>query len=108
MRWLATATLVGLAVLAACSGPSRAPAIDAAIDTPSGACAQCRPDQLCVASYDGVCKSRGVECVTKTVDCPGNVCSMTCQSAYCGAPFQCQNRAPCGGEPPQAFTCYGP
>jgi hypothetical protein len=107
MRWLATAVFAGLAVLAACSGQPRAPAIDAAIDTPN-ACAPCRADQLCVAKYDGVCQSRGVECVAKTVDCPGNACSTACQSTYCGAPFQCQNRAPCGGEPPQAFTCYGP
>ena len=79
-----------------------------AIDGAPDPCQACRADQMCVARYDGTCQARGVECVARTTDCPGNVCSAACESASCPAPFQCQTRAPCGGEPAHAFTCYGP
>jgi hypothetical protein len=100
------AAAFALAAVAACSDAPRA-AIDAAIDTAASACALCTSSQLCVASYDGTCHG-SVACVTRTVDCPSNACTPACQSTYCGAPYQCQNRAPCGSEPPLAFTCYGP
>jgi hypothetical protein len=107
MRRLAAAltTVVAVATLAACSDTAPR-SIDAAIDTAS-ACG-CTADQICVASYDGTCRKLGPTCVTRTVDCPNNTCSTACETAYCGAPLQCQNRAPCGGEPAGAFTCYGP
>src|ERR1041384_4605770 len=115
MRWLATLSVVGLAFLAAvglaCSEQPRVQidaAIDMAIDMTPSACPPCAANQLCVAKYDGVCRNLGVTCVARTVDCPNNACSTACESTYCGAPLQCQNRAPCGGEPPGAFTCYGP
>lgn len=108
MRWGA-AILVGLVVLAACSDRPQQAAIDAAIDTPSDPCLACRADQICVAKYDGTCGDRGVTCVARTADCPSNACSAACEAAYCApGPFQCSNRVPCGGEPPEAFTCYGP
>ena len=107
MRWLAPVIIAGWAVLAACSSEPKVP-IDAAIDTVIDECPACSANQLCVAAYDGTCRHLGATCVAKTVDCPNNVCSTACQSAYCFAPLQCQNRAPCGGEPPNAFTCYGP
>jgi hypothetical protein len=112
MRWI-----IVVAVLTGC--PSSSPpidaandaavdaAVDAAIDAPD-VCAACRADQLCVASYNGTC-GLSVQCVARTVDCPNNACSTACEAAYCPAPpYQCQYRAPCGGESPLAFTCYGP
>jgi len=100
------AALIAIVALAACSDTARS-SIDAAIDSAS-ACG-CTADQICVASYDGTCRKLGPTCVTRTVDCPNNACSTACETAYCGgAPFQCQNRPPCGGEPAGAFTCYGP
>ena len=101
-RWLAA---VALAAAAACSDPSRA-SVDAAIDTVADLCQPCGSNQICVATYDGTCHG-SVACVARTVDCPNNACSAACESTYCSAPFQCQTRSPCGGEPPQAFTCYG-
>jgi hypothetical protein len=106
MRW--PAVLLAAAIGAGCSSASPSAAVDAAIDGPPDPCLACRTDQMCVARYDGTCGSRGVECVARTADCPGNVCSTACESAYCPAPFQCQDRSPCGGEPAHAFTCYGP
>ncbi|TMQ17069.1 MAG: hypothetical protein E6J90_22855 [Deltaproteobacteria bacterium] len=83
-------------------------AIDAAIDMAPDPCARCGASQLCVARYDGVCQAT-VVCVNRTVDCPGNMCSPACRSAYCGAEYyQCETRTRCGSEPPLAFTCYGP
>lgn len=98
-RWLAA---VALATVAACSDPPRA-SVDAAIDV----CQTCGSNQICVAAYDGTCHGSAA-CVARTVDCPNNTCSAACESAYCGAPYQCQTREPCGSEPAQAFTCYGP
>lgn len=107
IRWLAAITFV---VAAGCSDPSRA-AVDAAIDTPPDTplkpCPTCGADQICVASYDGTCLG-GPICVARTVDCPNNTCSPACEAAYCHLPYQCQERPPCGSEPPGAFTCYGP
>lgn len=100
--------LVALAVLAACSHDAgRAPAIDAAIDVPGDPCLRCGQDQICVARYDGTCQGEAT-CVARTVDCPSNACTAGCEAAYCTTPYQCQTRAPCGGESPHAFTCYGP
>jgi hypothetical protein len=106
MRRLAAITFVGLAVFAACSDPPRV-SLDAAIDAVADPCQTCRSDQICVARYDGTCR-RMVECVALTVVCLKNTCSSACEMAYCPSPYQCQNRAACSGEPPQAFTCYGP
>lgn len=106
----AVAGLVGILGLAACSDSPRAAidaAIDTAIDTAAGPCDSCSASQICVARYDGTCRA-SVACVARTVDCPNNACSAACESTYCGAPFQCQTRTPCGGEPAHAFTCYGP
>jgi len=96
--------LTALCLAAACSDDNDVD-VDAPIDSP---CASCRSDQICLASYDGTCKTSGPRCVDRTVDCPNNACSAACQSAYCSAPYQCETRSPCGGEPPDAFTCYGP
>src|SRR5262245_30617194 len=115
VRWIAA-----LALVAGCSSSSPPndaasdvaidaaidAAVDAAIDAPDR-CTSCRADQLCVASYDGMCGLR-VQCVARTTDCPNNECSTACEAAYCASPFQCHYRAPCGGESPLAFTCYGP
>jgi hypothetical protein len=98
--------IFGIFGLGACSDSPRT-AIDAAIDTAAGACDSCSASQICVARYDGTCHA-SVACVARTVDCPNNACSAACESTYCGAPFQCQTRSPCGGEPAHAFTCYGP
>lgn len=81
--------------------------IDAVIDGTANPCQACSAGQLCVASYDGTCRGY-VACVTRTTDCPNNACSAACESAYCTRPYQCQDRASCGGEPAGAFTCYGP
>lgn len=112
MRWI-----VVVALVAGCSSKTRtadaaidAPidaAIDAAIDAPPDPCLQCRSDQLCVERYNGTC-GPSLQCVAKTTDCPNNVCSSTCEAAYCPFPYQCGIRTPCGGESPLAFTCYGP
>lgn len=103
IRWLAA---VALATADACSASPRA-AVDAAIDSVADPCQRCGSNQICVASYDGLCHG-GAACVTRTVDCPNNACSPACEAAYCSPPYQCQERPPCGSEPPQAFTCYGP
>jgi hypothetical protein len=103
MRWL-----ISLALLTACSSNSGStPTVDAGVDATIDVCLTCASGQICVASYDGTCHG-SAGCVTKTVDCPLNACTTDCQSAYCGSPYQCMNRAPCGGESPHAFTCYGP
>lgn len=99
------ATALAAALLGGCSRTS--PLVDAAIDSVADPCRACTADQICVAGYDGTCRGQ-VGCVARTVDCPNNVCSAACESAYCHAPYQCQDRPPCGGEPPGAFTCYGP
>jgi hypothetical protein len=82
---------------------------DALIDAAADPCLDCTADQLCVHLYDGICRGAPV-CVARTVDCPNNVCTPECQSAYCGSPspYHCTARPPCGGESPRAFTCYGP
>jgi hypothetical protein len=81
--------------------------IDVPVDMRPDPCLACGPGELCVASYDGTCIGY-VGCVARTTDCPDNRCSAACESAYCRSPYQCQERPPCGGEPPGAFTCYGP
>ena len=82
--------------------------VDAAVDTaPFDICTTCTPNQICVALYNGTCGG-GAACEPKTQDCPNNACSPACETAYCPSPYQCQNRVPCGGESPLAFTCYGP
>lgn len=103
MRWLASVSLA--LAIAACSS-SRATG-ESPIDAAPDPCLPCRIDQICVARYNGTCGA-SVECITRTVDCPLNTCSATCEAAYCPRPYQCQNRPPCGGESPHAFTCYGP
>jgi hypothetical protein len=103
MRWL-----FALALVAACSdssGPARP--VDAAIDAAADPCVACGTDQICVARYDGTCRGQAA-CVTRTIDCPDNACTAGCEAAYCMPSYQCRNRPPCGGEPPGAFTCYGP
>lgn len=70
-------------------------------------CAVCDEDQLCVQSFDGTC-TLITACLARTEDCPANACSAACEAAYCGAPFQCMTRSPCGSESELAFTCYGP
>lgn len=77
-------------------------------DPPPPSCADCAPGEICVERFDGTCGETYPQCVPKTVDCPQNECTPDCQAAYCGAPYQCEDRAPCGSEDPLAFTCYGP
>ena len=105
MRWLIHTTFLCLAALAACSD-SKPASNDAPIDAAPDPCAACRSDQLCVARFDGVCNLQ-VVCVAKTVDCPNNTCSTTCQTAYCPQPYQCMNRS-CANPPAGAFVCQGP
>lgn len=100
MRWV-----LALAFLAGCSGNARS--IDAGIDVSTDVCLSCRADQICVARYTGTCGA-SVSCTTKTMECAPNTCSSACEAEYCPRPYQCQNRPPCGGESPLAFTCYGP
>lgn len=107
MRWL-----IAIA-LAACSSstdpPPDAPR-DAPIDAPPDAadpCLACLSDEICIERFDGTCRV-SAECTARTTECPNNACSPACEAAYCGSPYQCQNRPPCGGESPLAFTCYGP
>ena len=103
MRWLAVLLVVEAA---ACSdAPARV--TDAPIDTAADPCQACSPGELCVARYGGTCQ-RAIGCVARTVSCPGNACSAACEAAYCASPYQCHTRTACGGEPPIAFTCYGP
>jgi hypothetical protein len=111
MRWLTVGAAVVVCLAAACSMQTHS-SIDAQADIPAdvvdtGVCAQCRADQFCVARFDGQCGA-SIGCVVRTVDCVNNVCSPACEAAYCPQPYQCQNRAACGGEPPGVFTCYGP
>jgi hypothetical protein len=75
---------------------------------PPDPCLQCTADEICVQRFDGVCSGVAPLCLPRTVDCPGNVCSPDCEAAYCPSPYQCQSRVTCGGESPEAFTCYGP
>ncbi|HET9624337.1 MAG TPA: hypothetical protein VFP84_23355 [Kofleriaceae bacterium] len=99
MRWIFV-----LAVLIGC-GDDAAPT--SGVDARQDPCAACGAGQLCVASYDGTCALHAA-CVAQTQACPDNACSAACEAAYCAAPYQCQTRTPCGGEPAGAFTCYGP
>jgi hypothetical protein len=112
LRVAVAVAAVVAAVIAGCSEAQHPAAFDAAVDTPIDTrpdpCLACRADQICVAMYDGTCGDRGASCVARTVDCPGNACSTACEAAYCPTPFRCSIRIPCGGEPPEAFTCYGP
>lgn len=73
-------------------------------------CDACRPDQLCVQRFDGVCDVPWTQCVTPTVDCPDFACTPACEAAYCPSPYRCEERFGCEHEPasPHAFTCYGP
>jgi len=71
-------------------------------------CEACGVDELCVQSFDGTCGGGQPTCVPRTIDCPMNACTTECEEAYCGAPFQCMVRSPCGTESLLAFTCYGP
>jgi hypothetical protein len=88
--------------------PDAAPdAVPDAIIDATDACGVCTGDQLCIQRFDGTCRE-SVECVAPNPDCPSNACSAECEAAYCPAPYQCDNRPPCGGESPRAFTCYGP
>jgi hypothetical protein len=109
MRWLAAIALA--LVSPGCSSNDPTVAIDAAIDAPidgvAAVCPVCAAGQMCVAAYDGTCRS-DIACVNKTIDCPSNACSPACESAYCVSPYQCHDRVGCGGEPAGAFTCYGP
>jgi hypothetical protein len=107
VRWSLAWLLAGLAACSSDERPQRDAPTAPLIDAPPDHCAACRSDQLCVERYTGTCQL-SVACVTPTVDCPNNTCSSACEAAYCGSPYQCQNRAPCGGESPVAFTCYGP
>lgn len=93
--------------IAACSSNSTDAPVDAAIDGASSVCDTCTADQICIARYDGTC-IESIACVARTVDCPANACSPACEAAYCTSPYQCHIRPGCGGEPPTAFTCYGP
>jgi len=77
-------------------------------DPPPPSCAMCGPNEICLQAYNGTCGGGTIECVAKTVDCPQNACTPDCQAAYCSAPYQCEDRVPCGSEDPAAFTCYGP
>jgi hypothetical protein len=76
-------------------------------DAPVDPCAACGPNELCVQRLDGTCGMSTV-CEPRVVECPENACTPECEQAYCGSPFQCQNRIPCGQESQLAFTCYGP
>ncbi len=86
--------------------------VDAAIDAPTDtgvttACDACGVGTICVQRFDGVC-GETFACVETDVECPDNACSKACEAALCEAPYQCQNRPPCGTEVAGAFTCYGP
>jgi hypothetical protein len=76
---------------------------------PPDPCEQCGigTGEICVQRFDGAC-GFSTTCEVQTVECPDNACSAECEAAYCGEPFQCQNRVACGPESPMAFTCYGP
>lgn len=104
MRWPGLIAF-SVVVVVGCASDSEAPS-----DPPSSAdpCRACTADQICVQRFDGVCGQDALECVARTVDCPANACSAACQTTYCGSPYQCQNRPPCGTESALAFTCYGP
>jgi hypothetical protein len=109
MHWLAAIALV--LVFPGCSSHDPQRPTDAAIDGVADLCHACGTGQLCVARYDGTCLLQ-VECVARTVDCPGtsSACSAECEAAYCPSPYQCHIRPGCGGQPPPPgiFTCYGP
>lgn len=110
MRPLLLAALLGAVV--ACGGGGSSPDAGPASECCSGRCADpcslCSASEICVQRFDGVCGTAGAECVPRTTDCPANACSAGCEAAYCPAPYQCQNRPPCGSEVATAFTCYGP
>ncbi|MCX5741335.1 MAG: hypothetical protein NT062_02420 [Proteobacteria bacterium] len=101
-----------LLALVACESPPKQSLVDAPvvirpIDGPTP-CFLCRRDELCVQKFSGNCQTAGAFCIARTIDCPANACSLACEAAYCGAPYQCQNRPSCGTEVKGAFTCYGP
>ena len=99
--------LVALVTLAtACGGssPSRTDGGNGSGDDP---CDACTADQICIQRFDGTC-GLSTSCVSPSAVCPDKTCSAACESAYCPRPYQCGNRAPCGTESPDAFTCYGP
>lgn len=106
--------LASLLLIAACSGDDGASSADDSGDDGSGSaedpCNVCGTGTVCVQEFDGVCGAHGVKCVAKTIECPlTGSCSDECFAAYCsGNPYQCTNRSTCGGESPNAFTCYGP
>ena len=99
-RWL----LVTLLAACGSSTPASSDARDASGDDP---CDACTANQICIQRYDGTCNLT-TTCVISSERCPDNACTASCEAAYCPRPYQCANRAPCGGESPQAFTCYGP
>ncbi|MEJ7598299.1 MAG: hypothetical protein WKG01_10345 [Kofleriaceae bacterium] len=105
-----TATLVRILTLAlvsfwsACGGSSPSRTDGGTGDDP---CDVCTPDQICIQRFDGTC-GLATSCVTPNATCADKTCSAACENAYCPRPYQCTNRAPCGDESPDAFTCYGP
>lgn len=108
MRWLARVS-IAFAIMVAAAACSSTPAASNStpIDAAPDPCLPCGSGQICVARYNGTC-GVSVECVTRTIDCAVGTCSPACETAYCPQPYQCRNRPPCGGESPNAFTCYGP
>jgi hypothetical protein len=110
MRTLSGVCTLLFAALAAvaCTQTPEAMPIDASIDGAPNPCDACTTDQICVAKYDGTCRA-DIACVTRVAQCANNTCTPGCEAAYCNPrPLQCLTRTPCGGEPPGAFTCYGP
>ena len=96
-----------VALLAGACGGSSAK-VDAGSDVPGGdPCDACTGNQICIQRFDGTCNVT-TTCIISSERCPDNACTASCEAAYCPRPFQCSNRVPCGGESPQAFTCYGP
>ncbi len=93
---------LAILMIAACGGGSHPP--DA-----SDPCAACSADEICVQRYGGLCEAgHSTDCIAKTVECPQNACTASCEAVYCTSPYQCMTRPLCGDESPLAFTCYGP
>jgi hypothetical protein len=90
-------------------------------DDPSGPCAACQPDQVCVQLNDSStqCKSPvpTLGCRTVSAECRATItaakscspASSACAAELCPSPYACMYSIPCGNESPSAQVyCYGP
>ncbi len=72
-------------------------------------CAACRPDEVCVQSFDGGCSGGRPLCKPLTSECPEARCDEACDLALCGRePASCVYTDGCPGTLSDAFICYGP